>query len=147
MTTNQQAHIPVNICLTTSIEMDGEKEDYELTLSGEFYEKSSAFFLKYDEVQEEGTIHTIVKFSENEALILRSGAVKMRLPFHLTEQRNGSYDSPYGALLLSTQTNTLVHECTYNQQTVQGILKLNYDLLMQGSPVGKYKMNMTFQGV
>lgn len=147
MTTNQQAHIPVNICLTTNIEMNGEKDSYELKLSGQFYEKSSGFFLKYDEVQEEGTIHTIVKFSQNEALILRSGAVKMRLPFHLNEQQNGSYDSPYGTLLLSTQTNTLVHECTYNEQTVQGMLKLNYNLLMQESPVGTYEMNITFQGV
>ncbi|WP_203363469.1 DUF1934 family protein [Bacillus sp. REN10] len=144
---NQQAHIPVNICLNTSIEIDGEQETYELTLSGEFHEKSNGFFLKYDEVQEEGTVHTVVKFSDNEALILRSGAVKMRLPFSLNEQRNGSHDSPYGTLLLNTQTKTLTHNCTYTQQTVQGTLALSYNLLMQGSPVGQYKMNITFQGV
>ncbi len=146
MTTNQQACIPVNVCLKTSIELDGEKESYELSLSGEFYEKNRAFYLKYDEEQEEGTVHTIVKFVEKRALIIRSGAVKMRLAFDLGQPVRGSYESQYGTLLLTTQTNTLTHSCTYNETSLQGALQLNYLMQMQGAPAGKYSMNIEFTG-
>nr|WP_225435218.1 DUF1934 domain-containing protein [Bacillus aerolatus] len=147
MAQNPQAHIPVSIQLTTSIEHEGEKENFELMLSGEFYEKNSSFFLKYDEVQEEGTVQTIVKFSEKGAVILRSGAVNMRLPFHMQEQLNGSYTSPHGTLAMTTQTQKLFYNHTYNESTLEGTFQLDYQLLMQGAPVGNYTLEIIFKSI
>ena len=48
--------------------------------------RNAASFLQYEEVQEEGSVRTIVKMAGDEALILRGGAVKMRLPFRLNKK-------------------------------------------------------------
>lgn len=145
MAHNLQASVPVNIHLTTSIEHEGEKEVFELMLSGEFQEKNGSFFLKYNEVQEEGTIQTVVKFSDQSAVILRSGAVNMRLPFHEKEQMNGSYNSPHGTLAMSTRTSKLLHSRTYNESRLEGRLQLDYHLLMQGTAVGSYTLDLLFK--
>ncbi|HZG70401.1 MAG TPA: DUF1934 domain-containing protein [Chondromyces sp.] len=137
-------YTPVKIHLKTTVEHDGERETFELSLFGKYYEKKDAIFLKYDEVQEEGTVHTIVKLSPEGALILRSGAVKMRMVFQYKEQLSGSYESPYGTLLLTTDTRNL--SCrTYKGQQLEGNLQLTYQLLMQGSSAGIYSMAIQFK--
>lgn len=145
MTQNQQAFVPVDIHLTTSIEHEGEKETFEFMLSGEFQEKNGSVFVKYNEVQEEGTVQTIVKFSDKGAVILRSGAVNMRLPFNEREQMNGSYQSPHGTLAMLTRTNKLSHSHTYNESQLEGALQLDYQLLMQGAAVGSYTLDLKFK--
>ncbi|WP_259455635.1 DUF1934 domain-containing protein [Bacillus sp. PK3_68] len=145
MAQNPQASVPVDIHLTTSIEHEGEKEVFKFMLSGEFQEKNGSFFLKYNEIQEEGTIQTIVKFSDKGAVILRSGAIKMRLPFNEKEQMNGSYESPQGTLAMSTRTNKLSHSHTYKESQLEGALRLDYHLLMQGIAVGSYTLDLTFK--
>lgn len=129
--------VPVNIHLKTTIKQDQEKENYELMLRGFYYQKGSSAFLKYDEVLEEGTVHTIVKMSNRDAVILRSGAVKMRLSFHADVEKNGSYESPYGTLLLSTRTKKI--------ETNEGQFLLKYDLCMQGEVSGTYEMSITYK--
>ncbi|MGE8204978.1 DUF1934 domain-containing protein [Heyndrickxia sp. NPDC080065] len=129
--------IPVNIHLKTVIKQDQEEDNYELMLQGLFYQKGNAAFLKYDEVLEEGTVHTIVKMSDRDAVILRSGAVKMRLSFHADVEKNGSYESPYGTLLLSTRTKKI--------ETSEGQFLLKYDLCMNGEVSGTYEMYITYR--
>ena len=145
LTYSPQASVPVNIHLTTSIEHQGEREIFELMLSGEFQEKNGSYFLKYNEVEEEGTVQTVVKFSDKGAVILRSGAVNMRLPFNEKEQMNGSYKSPHGTLAMSTKTNKLSHSHTYNESQLEGTLQLDYHLLMQGTAVGAYTLELKFE--
>lgn len=144
MPTTEVQSIPVKIHLTTTIFFQEEPEKYELTLFGSHYRKKDAVFLKYDEVQEEGTIHTIVKLSGEEALILRKGAVTMRLPFRLKEKMNGSYDSPYGTLALSTKTKKLSHTYT-DEGTIEGEVQLTYSMIMQGTTVGTYDMRIEYK--
>jgi uncharacterized beta-barrel protein YwiB (DUF1934 family) len=134
---------PVKIHLKTTITVGDESDAFELVSFGRYYEKGDAFFLKYDEVQEEGTIHTIVKVIDTQALILRSGAVKMRMVFNEEEEMNGSYESELGTLLLTTKTKKLSH--TKNLSKTEGDFNLSYELIMQGSPVGDYEMSINFK--
>ncbi len=134
---------PVKIHLKTTITVGEESDAFELVSFGRYYEKGDAFFLKYDEVQEEGTIHTIVKVTDTQALILRSGAVKMRMVFNEEEEMNGSYESELGTLLLTTKTKKLSH--TKNLSKTEGDFNLSYELIMQGSPVGDYEMSINFK--
>ncbi|MFP3359432.1 DUF1934 domain-containing protein, partial [Planococcus sp. SIMBA_143] len=78
---------PVKVHLKTKITIGEESDSFELVSFGRYYEKGDAIFLKYDEVQEEGTTHTIVKVTDRQALILRSGAVKMRMAFNELEEQ------------------------------------------------------------
>ena len=75
--------VPMKINVKTTIHQQGGKEVYELAVFGRYLEKDGASFLKYEEVQDEGSVRTIVKVAGDKALILRGGAVKMRLPFRL----------------------------------------------------------------
>jgi uncharacterized beta-barrel protein YwiB (DUF1934 family) len=134
----------VKIHLKTRIQHGDEKDSFELFSNGRYYEKGDSFYLKYDEVQEEGTIHTIVKIKrDEEALILRSGAVKMRMVFKQGEEHAGSYESQLGTLMITTKTSKLTHTADRNRN--DGEINLSYQLYMQGSPVGKYEMDISYK--
>ena len=144
MATARAEQTPVKIELRTKIQHDSQQETYELVAFGRYYQKGSSIYIKYDEVQEEGTVNTIVKITGEEAVILRSGALKMRLSFLQGKEMNGSYDSPYGMLLLTTKTNELSLEQSSDGQ-IDGQFQLKYQLMMQGSSVGVYEMNIKFK--
>jgi len=126
--------IPVKIKVKTTID---EQETFELTVFGRYYQKDQASFLQYEEVLEEGTVRTIVKVAKDEALILRGGAVKMRLPFRLHKTLRGSYEMPFGTFETLTMAKRIEH--------TDGLIDILYDFTMQGSPAGTYHLEITFQ--
>ncbi|ETI69846.1 DUF1934 domain-containing protein [Neobacillus vireti] len=126
--------IPVKINVKTTID---EQETFELVVFGRAYRKGDAFYLRYEEVHEEGTVRTIVKVANEEALILRSGAVKMRLPFRLHTELRGSYEMPFGTFETITMARRIEHK--------EGLIDILYDFTMQGSPAGRYHLEITFQ--
>lgn len=125
---------PVKITVTTTI---NQQETLELVVFGNAYQKGEAFFLQYEEVLEEGTVRTIVKVARNEALILRGGAVKMRLPFHLQKEMRGSYEMPFGVF----ETTTLAKKI----ERTEGLIDIHYDFSLDGAPAGTYQMEIRFQ--
>lgn len=90
---------------------------------------------------EEGSVRTIVKMTAGEGLILRGGAVKMRLPFELNRTLNGSYEMPFGQF----ETTTLTKNFEHSFENGQGHINILYDFTMQGSPAGTYHLQITFQ--
>lgn len=138
-----EGQTPVKINLKTDIRREEDAESYELAVFGRHYRKGGSDYLAYDEVLEEGTVHTIVKIGEGDALILRSGAVKMRLSFHEHEQMGGSHESPFGSLLLTTDTKRLEHR--QSGEGCGGRIQLIYELSMQGAPAGEYEMIIDYK--
>ncbi|MGG3469435.1 DUF1934 domain-containing protein [Neobacillus pocheonensis] len=126
--------IPVKIKVKTTID---RQESFELITFGRYFQKGEASFLKYEEVQEEGTVRTIVKLAGNEALILRGGAVKMRLPFELNRVLRGSYEMPFGVFETMTLAKRIEH--------TEGRIDILYDFTLQGEPAGTYHLEITFQ--
>jgi uncharacterized beta-barrel protein YwiB (DUF1934 family) len=129
--------IPMKINVKTTIHQQGGKEVHELAVFGRYLEKDGASFLKYEEVQDEGNIRTIVKVAGDEALILRGGAVKMRLPFRLHKKQQGSYEMPFGTFETITLAKRIAHS--------EGLIDILYDFSMQGSHAGTYHLEITFQ--
>ncbi|MFC5466487.1 DUF1934 domain-containing protein [Lederbergia graminis] len=138
-----ETQTPVKIHLKNKIQVDDEAETYELTLFGTHYRKKNAIYLKYDEVQDEGTVHTIVKITNDEAVIIRSGIIKMRLSFQLSQERNGSHESGFGHLFLTTKTKRLQH--TEQNNECEGALHLAYELAMEGTVAGYYEMDIHYE--
>ncbi|WP_245676190.1 DUF1934 domain-containing protein [Domibacillus iocasae] len=134
--------MPVKIRVKTDVAHEGESETFELSLFGQLFKKDGSTFLKYDEVQDEGIVHTIVKLANENALILRSGALKMRMIFEEGQQLNGSYESQYGTLLVTTDTQAFTHK---SDDAGTGQAELVYNLLMQGDAVGTYTMNIHYE--
>ena len=135
--------VPVKIKGKTEIHDGSSKDTFEFTAFGRYYIKGNARFLQYNEEMEEGIVKTIIKMTDQDGLILRSGAVKMRLPFKLNSELRGSYDTPYGVFELITLTKTLTHQL--DEQTSMGSIELLYDLNMQGAYAGTYHLSITFK--
>ncbi|WP_026314458.1 DUF1934 domain-containing protein [Heyndrickxia acidiproducens] len=134
---------PVKIQLSTQIFQE-EQEKVEMILSGRYYEKGNAAYLKYDEVQEEGKVHTVVKISGSRALILRSGAIRMRLDLRVGEKRRSTYESRYGNFPMEAKATGIGH---HRSGQAQGRFSLGYELFMQGNHLGTYNMAIHYEEV
>jgi uncharacterized beta-barrel protein YwiB (DUF1934 family) len=140
ITKTEQIRVKINV--KTTIQDGDNKESFEITAVGRYYKKEHSFYLQYEETSEEGEIRTVVKIAGDEALILRSGSVKMRLPFRLHEELNGSYETPYGTLLTTVLTKAINYSDLTNSD---GFVDLVYELSTQGSDAGTYHLQMTFK--
>ena len=113
-----------------------KKESFDIRTTGVLTLKGEQPYLVYEEVQNEKTIKTTVKLSAESALILRSGGVKMRLPFQRGEQQTGSYDTGYGTFMITTNTKKL--------QFTDGQFLVHYELIVDEEVVGTYKLELTY---
>ncbi|WP_071393250.1 DUF1934 domain-containing protein [Bacillus tuaregi] len=134
----------VKITVNTTITNGSEKETYELITFGQYIQKTSSVFLRYDELMEEGSAKTVVKVTgQEEGSILRNGAVDMRLPFQANQTLVGSYKTPYGVLDMETSKTRISHE--YDDVLKKGLINIMYDLKMQGNDAGTYHVSITFE--
>ncbi|MBS4212552.1 DUF1934 domain-containing protein [Neobacillus rhizophilus] len=130
--------IPVKVNVKTTID---EQETFELVVFGRYFQKEQASYLQYEEVLEEGNVRTIVKVAADEALILRSGTLKMRLPFQLNRKLRGSYELTFGTFETTTSTRKL----DYSYENGSGQISILYDFAIQESPAGTYHLEISFQ--
>lgn len=134
----------VKIKLWSSIlPVEGDAETYEMWLEGQLIAKNGMSYLRYEEVQEGKKIQTTIKLTEDRAVIMRSGAVNMRLPLNTTQQERGHYDSQYGSIPLITKT----HEIAILSDDKRRTFKTTYDLIIGGNLVGNYTLDIKFTEV
>ena len=110
-----QKPIKLNIKTTIYHHEDQEPEVYELVAFGSRQKKASSTYLRYEEAMDVGNVSTTVKLSDGEMLILRNGAVKMRMVFQPDKAIPGTYHSPHGLLEIVTEAKRL--ESFHNDQT------------------------------
>lgn len=135
--------VPIILKIKTVIQNDEDKQSFELITFGRYYKKGQSYYLQYDEVLDEVTVKTIVKVADGNAMILRRGAINMRLPFQLKQKLRGSYETPYGTLETTTYTKRLAYSFAEDQN--DGSVEIIYDLSMHGSNAGNYHLNITFK--
>ena len=141
--TNELAN-NVKIKIISSIKpTEGEEERYEMWLHGTLVERAGTPYIKYEEVQDDQKVETTIKCTSEKALILRNGAVKMRLPLNRVAVQNGHYENMYGQIPLQTNTTNLLFE----QEENKGRFLANYDLIINGASVGHYKLEIQYQEV
>ena len=127
----------VNIRLTTTIRQpDMEEQVMNLESHGTLTEKNSRQYLQYREQQDDLEIRTIVKFNEEEAVIMRSGGLQMRLPFLLHKEQTGNLTNEQGSFMLTTTA----HELSVSESH----FKVRYDLSLGADHVGEYEMEIQF---
>ena len=134
---------PVRIRLHSSIQHPGQdKETHDLQATGRVIEKSNTLYLQYAEEQDGNEIKTLVKMGKEEALIMRSGAVTMRLPFAIGGERPGDYGSGPANMKLLVKTNQL--EFMAKSDRANGRFNVNYELHAEGSLLGTYEITITY---
>ncbi|CAH0345038.1 DUF1934 domain-containing protein [Bacillus sp. CECT 9360] len=135
----------VKVKLNTKISNGDETDTYEIVTSGTKFTKGNALYLQYTEEDDNGKTYTTLKFKEADALLMRSGVVKMRQVFSLSEVTNGHYESIYGTMTTQTRTKLISHLWDENKR--EGKFLFDYELFMQGNLLGQYEMVITYKEV
>ena len=98
--------------------------------------------MKYEEQQNGKVVRTTVKLDAEDALILRSGAVTMRLPFVTNDKRAGAYGSEPASFNLIVETDRL--ESVIKEDGTGGHFHVVYHLHAEGSLLGTYELTITY---
>ena len=132
--------------ISSIIPTEGELEQYEMWLEGSCIEKGESHYLRYEEVQEDLQIQTIVKLHPEQGFIHRKGGVNMRLPLTPGTRGDGHYESPFGSLPITTDTHELAIDVQQHEK-VSGRFNTQYDLIIGGNSVGRYTLDIQFTEV
>ena len=90
-----------------------------------------------------GKVSTTIKLSSEGALILRSGAMNMRMTFKKQQTMPGTYQTPYGTMQTEAHTQSLTY--SFQPEIKEGSVQLIYDLTIHGSLAGTYHLNITYK--
>ncbi|MCZ2257491.1 DUF1934 domain-containing protein [Sporosarcina sp. G11-34] len=133
----------VHVLLNSTIRHPGqETETHELKATGQCIVKAGRSYLKYEEDHDGKRIQTMIKMGANDALIMRKGAVDMRLPFNVEEERQGTYGNGPATFGLVVQTERLIFE--ENENTFSGTFSVMYSLWAEESVLGNYELTITY---
>ncbi|WP_409296134.1 DUF1934 domain-containing protein [Peribacillus sp. SCS-26] len=139
----ESGKLRVKVTVSTSITNGADTEVFDLVTFGTLHNKANADYLQYEENDENGRINTIVKFTDTELMLMRSGSVKMKQTFQENMITLGYYESIYGRLEMQTDTKKMIREWDDTQK--QGKIGLHYNLNMQGSDLGEYQMSIVYK--
>lgn len=139
---NVEKNVKIKV-ISTVHPIGGEQQTFELWVQGTLIKKSEKIYLRYEEYVEDKKIKTTIKLDEENPLILRSGAINMRLPFSTVSRQNGHYDTIYGTLPLETKTNQLSLDHN-DEESINGTFSVQYDLIISGQSVGNYSLEIQY---
>lgn len=127
----------VNIRLVSTIRHPNvQEETINIETKGTLTLKGKQYYLVYEEMQDEKITRTTVKLGGQTALILRSGGVRMRLPFERGELQTGSYDTQYGTIIITTNTKHLHFD--------DGHFQVEYELIINEEVAGTYTLELIY---
>lgn len=127
----------VNIRLVSTIRHPNvQEETINIEIKGTLTLKGKQYYLVYEEMQDQKITRTTVKLGGQTALILRSGGVKMRLPFERGELQTGSYDTQYGTIIITTNTKHLHFD--------DGHFQVEYELIINEEVAGTYTLELIY---
>lgn len=115
---------------------------HEIQTTGRYIEKAGISYLRYIEEQDGAEIQSTVKMGNDDALIMRAGALKMRLPFFTDSDRAGAYSNAQAnfKLLVRTKHLEFIKEAT----NTEGRFSVHYELHTEGSLLGTYELSITY---
>ena len=137
--------IAVVVKMNTEISDGNRKETVHFTTDGRLFKKNNSVYLQFkEENKENGEVNQIVKVDDHRSVtVLRQGAVSMKQLFIVDEKTEGVYRSPFGTMLMDTNTNNI--HIKINEQEARGEVQLNYQLHMQHEFAGNYHVTINFR--
>lgn len=109
-----------------SLQKDIDDKAIEVVTPGEFYKEGEYYYAIYDETElsgMEGT-KTTLKVSQDEFFLSRSGSTNGEMHFKKASKDISLYDTPYGALQITIETNELKVDLSDNG----GEIYIDYNL-------------------
>ena len=135
--TLRNTEMDVEIFLRSLQRTEGETLCQERRMSGRLETGEDGVCLRWREAGGE----TILRFSGGCAALLRGGEIRCRMDFDPRRRRPADWESPWGALVLETETESVRHNIT----AAGGMALLRYTLRSGGAIMGQYslKLNIT----
>ncbi|MBT0955402.1 DUF1934 family protein [Bacillus velezensis] len=130
---------PVAIHVQSFIHNGSEEESVEFTSSGFYYVRNGKTYLSYHEEHDLGKIKTVVKITEKEILVMRSGAIQMKQRFIPGASTLTQYKLPFGQMELRTETKNIQSDVGSSE----GSVKLTYNMTVGENQ--EHVHNMTIQ--
>jgi uncharacterized beta-barrel protein YwiB (DUF1934 family) len=138
--------VPILVELETTIKDGSRQEKTTVQANGTLTPKGETTYIRYDEeMPEVGHVRNMIRVGQNEATIIRNGAVKMRQRFRQGMTTEGQYESPVGVISMETTTKRF----DYERGSAEGIGRLNlvYHLMLQGQQAGQFELTMKLKEV
>ncbi len=137
----QPTNVPVKITLKSAIQHPGqEAEMYQLEADGEIVYKAGNRYLRYEEEQNREITKTMIKLDPDDALIMRTGAIQMRLPLERHGSKVGTYTNGPLAMDMVIETQDL----SIDFHEAEGRFHVRYDLHSEQSLLGSYELTIHY---
>lgn len=131
----------MKVNLQTTIEQDGEKEQFNFEELGQLVSIKDAYYLRYQEGQTR--IPVTFKFAVNGDIFLtRNAANRTRFQFRSQQTIATHYQSEYGLIKLEVKTTQISREIDFNAS--RGKIVVDYQLWAQNQLIGKYQIRLQF---
>lgn len=124
----------------TGIQRNEEAEELvESGAFGDFDTIAGKYYLKYEELSEEGSItKTIIRISDHSIEVMKHGDAESKMIFCPGKLTETDYATPYGNLSMSLNTSLASYELTE-----EGICaRIEYTLSLNGSFVSVNQLNI-----
>ncbi|WP_308184718.1 DUF1934 domain-containing protein [Limosilactobacillus fastidiosus] len=134
--------VPVHVQLTTTMEQDGQRDQYHFDEEGQFVELNGKYYLRYQEHQD-GTITPVqFRLGTEQLHLRRSGVHETNFKFQLVEPTKTHYRTEYGIIGMMVTTNRL--EVEFDPKNVNGSIDLEYQLTANDQLIGTYQVQLQF---
>lgn len=137
----------IAVAVSMKTEITGGEAEQVITTAGDgrIFRKDSGLFLQFKEQSEEvGSVNQVVKLDDSQSVtIIRQGEVSMKQLFLQGKKTEGVYRSPYGIMLMTTETKNI--HIAIDEQEVKGTIQLSYQLYMQDEFAGNYGVTIQFR--
>ncbi|MBJ7894989.1 YwiB family protein [Bacillus atrophaeus] len=133
---------PITLHVKSVIADDGKEEVIEFRTSGFYHVKQNKVYLSYYEEHDLGKVKTVVKVSESEVFVMRSGAVKMNQRFVPGVSTIAKYKMSFGELELTTSTKSIQSDIGKER----GRISIAYDMHVGDEQQHLHNMTITYEG-
>jgi uncharacterized beta-barrel protein YwiB (DUF1934 family) len=118
--------------------MKKQRQTLQQNLTGKLAMRDDGLILVYKEMTEDGQeIATTMKVLPGQAVITRTGAVRMRQEYIAGKWTEGKYESPFGLMWMKTKA-----------EVVNGTdreIQLHYRLFLDNEDMGRYEVRIQLE--
>ncbi|WP_010287132.1 DUF1934 domain-containing protein [Kurthia massiliensis] len=136
---------PIQLKFKTTINHPGElPEIMEIFVDGSYMLKDGKkVYIQYEEILNDKTMRTTLRFDESDGIIMRNGDIKMRLPFVKGYDQRGHYTADFGEMPIIVRTHHIDNK-PLNDEVTTGELTVRYELIVSGESVGEYTLEYSY---
>ncbi len=126
-------------------DLSGSMEKISHVTEGQYYFRNNKHYIKYndDSVDKENVLRTTIKTDGQSLNIFRRGALDTDMTFVMGKTTHTMYRTPYSAMELEICTKDL----SICMNEACGEVDLLYDMAVNGSVVGEYKLHLEIREI